>query len=27
VAAHLVNLAWNGLHNMEKKPELTKPSR
>lgn len=29
VAAHLVNLAWNGLHNMEKKPALTKlpPSR
>jgi hypothetical protein len=26
VAAHLVNLAWNGLHNMEKKPELTKLS-
>jgi AcrR family transcriptional regulator len=27
VAAHLVNLAWNGLHNMEKKPALTKLSR
>ncbi|NNH52491.1 TetR/AcrR family transcriptional regulator, partial [Promicromonospora citrea] len=27
VAAHLVNLAWNGLHNMEKKPELTRFSR
>jgi AcrR family transcriptional regulator len=27
VAAHLVNLAWNGLHNMEKKPVLTKLSR
>jgi AcrR family transcriptional regulator len=27
VAAHLVNLAWNGLHNMEKKPTLTKLSR
>jgi AcrR family transcriptional regulator len=26
VAAHLVNLAWNGLHNMEKKPALTKLS-
>ncbi|QAY69041.1 TetR/AcrR family transcriptional regulator [Xylanimonas protaetiae] len=25
VAAHLVNLAWNGLKGMEKKPELTKP--
>ncbi len=25
VAAHLVNLAWNGLSNMEKKPILTKP--
>jgi AcrR family transcriptional regulator len=24
VAAHLVNLAWNGLKGMEKKPELTK---
>ncbi|MGQ0847041.1 MAG: TetR/AcrR family transcriptional regulator [Sporichthyaceae bacterium] len=22
VAAHLVNLAWNGLHNLEPKPEL-----
>jgi AcrR family transcriptional regulator len=25
VAAHLVNLAWNGLKGMEKKPELTRP--
>ncbi|WP_179950940.1 TetR/AcrR family transcriptional regulator [Xylanimonas oleitrophica] len=25
VAAHLVNLAWNGLKGMEKKPVLTKP--
>ena len=25
VAAHLVNLAWNGLKGMQKKPELTKP--
>ncbi|MGQ0463778.1 MAG: TetR family transcriptional regulator [Sporichthyaceae bacterium] len=23
VAAHLVNLAWNGLHNLEPKPQLT----
>lgn len=23
VAAHLVNLAWNGLHGLEKKPTLT----
>ena len=22
VAAHLVNLAWNGLHNLESKPTL-----
>jgi len=27
VAAHLVNLAWNGLKGMQKKPELTKPRR
>jgi len=26
-AAHLVNLAWNGLKGMQKKPELTKPRR
>ena len=25
VAAHLVNLAWNGLSGMEKRPALTKP--
>ncbi|GAA1732105.1 TetR/AcrR family transcriptional regulator [Isoptericola hypogeus] len=25
VAAHLVNLAWNGLAGMEKRPRLTKP--
>jgi AcrR family transcriptional regulator len=25
VAAHLVNLAWNGLRAMEKRPELTEP--
>jgi AcrR family transcriptional regulator len=25
VAAHLVNLAWNGLSNMVRKPTLTKP--
>lgn len=27
VAAHLVNLAWNGLSGLEKKPSLTKESR
>ncbi len=27
VAAHLVNLAWNGLKGMQRKPELTKPRR
>jgi AcrR family transcriptional regulator len=26
VAAHLVNLAWNGLSRLEQKPRLTKPS-
>jgi AcrR family transcriptional regulator len=25
VAAHLVNLAWNGLRGLERRPELTKP--
>lgn len=27
VAAHLVNLAWNGLSGMEKKPSLTTKER
>ncbi len=27
VAAHLVNLAWNGLHDLEKKPALTTSRR
>ena len=26
VAAHLVNLAWNGLEGLERRPELTQPS-
>ena len=26
VAAHLVNLAWNGLSGLERRPELTRPS-
>lgn len=26
VAAHLVNLAWNGLSRLETKPTLTRPS-
>ena len=27
VAAHLVNLAWNGLRGLEHKPKLTSPTR
>lgn len=27
VAAHLVNLAWNGLKDLQKKPELSAPQR
>jgi hypothetical protein len=27
VAAHLVNLAWNGLSNLEAKPELGRRGR
>jgi hypothetical protein len=27
VAAHLVNLAWNGLSGLEPKPGLTDPER